>query len=404
MKFEDLEFVNYKNIIEAIATLDSPSRARVAKELSLSRTTVSYVVTELINRDIVEETTTEDNGKRGRPGLGLRLKDDVWFAIGASFDSTHWKFIKTTLNGTIVLLHEGDDLKDITPETLVSKLIEGLEWMLNHSKEKLLPAIGLGLPGIVDSTNSRILLANDLKWHSPINIGEIVKEKLGFNVYAINRFTAAGIAEFRYANPENEQNLIYIGLGQGIRSAIFIDGRLLRGAQYAAGRIAHIVVEPNGPTCDCGKKGCLLTVANSNSLIKNAEELRKDRRFLTSRLNNITEPLKTEDICQLADDYDSCAMESIDSIVSPLSKGLGEICDIINPQKIIIGGPIGYSSKYLVSKLRENMEKKATYDIPGGKIKVEQAKLKDYGSTLGAASLVLEKKAELLFTKEVEDK
>ena len=95
-------------------------------------------------------------------------------------------------------------------------------------------------------------------------------------------------------------------------------------------------------------------------------------------------------------------MEAINSIVVPLSKGLGEICDIINPKKIIIGGPIGYSSKYLVSKLRENMESKVTSDIPGGHIKVEQAKLKDYGSTLGAASLVLEKKAELLFTKEEE--
>ncbi|MGN1189773.1 MAG: ROK family transcriptional regulator, partial [Candidatus Ornithospirochaeta sp.] len=348
MRFEDLEFVNYRNIIEAIARLDSPSRATVAKELSLSKTTISYVVGELIERGIVEETTTEDNGRRGRPGLGLRLKNDGWMAIGASFDSSHWRFVKTNLSGGIVLLHEGNDIKDLTPETLVEALIEGLEWMFAHSPERLLPGIGLGLPGIVDSVNSRILLANDLKWHDPINVGDIIRDKFGFNAYAVNRFTAAGLAEFRYANPEGEKNMIYIGLGHGIRSAIFIDGRLLRGATYSAGRIAHIVVDPNGPVCDCGKKGCLLTVANNDALVKRADELRKEKRYISSRLNSYIETLDVETICSLADEYDSCAMESIDALVAPLSKGLGEICDIINPKKIIIGGPIGYSSKYLV--------------------------------------------------------
>lgn len=402
MRFEDLEFVNYRNIIDTIEKLDSPSRATVAKELSLSKTTLSYVVGELIEREIVEETTTEDNGKRGRPGLGLRLKNDSWMALGASFDTTHWKFIKTNLSGGVELFHEGKEIEKLTPDSLISALIDGLEWMLAHTSEKLLPGIGLGLPGIIDPINCRILLANDLKWHNPINVGDIIRDKFGFNAYAVNRFTAAGIAEYKFANPEGERNMIYIGLGHGIRSAIFIDGRLLRGATYSAGRIAHIVVAQDGPLCDCGKKGCLLTVANSAALIKKAEELRKERAYTSSRLNRIKEALDIDNICLLADEYDSCAMEAINSIVVPLSKGLGEICDIINPKKIIIGGPIGYSSKYLVSKLRENMESKVTSDIPGGHIKVEQAKLKDYGSTLGAASLVLEKKAELLFTKEEE--
>ena len=71
MRFEDLEFVNFKNIIEAIQNIDSPSRANVAKVLGLSKTTVSYVVSNLIEKEIVVETEAEDNGKRGRPGLGL---------------------------------------------------------------------------------------------------------------------------------------------------------------------------------------------------------------------------------------------------------------------------------------------------------------------------------------------
>ena len=397
MRFEDLEFVNFKNIINAIQNLDSPSRANVAKVLGLSKTTVSYVVSNLIERNIVEETEAEDSGKRGRPGLGLRINESKWNAIGASFDSNRWSYIKTTLSGKVIDKFLGPVIDNPSPEKMIEALLSDLRKHEKEINEYILPAIGLGLPGIVDNYQNKIIIANDLKWHEQFNIGDIIEKELGLKVYSTNRFTAAGLAEFTYANQTNEKNLIYIGLGHGIRCAIFIDGRLLNGATFSAGRISHIVVDDNGPLCDCGKRGCLLTVANSEALEHKADELRKEIKYLSSRLNNSDITLDAETICKFADEYDSCAMAALDSIVLPLSKGLGELCDIINPKKLIIGGQLGCSSQYLVSKLRENMESKMTLDLPGSHIQVEQAKLRDFGSALGAASLVLENKAELLF-------
>ena len=397
MRFEDLEFVNFKNIIDAIQNTDSPSRANVAKILGLSKTTVSYVVSNLIEKEIVEETEAEENGKRGRPGLGLKLNDNKWSAIGASFDANRWSYAKTRLSGKIIAKNRGPIIDNPTPDKMVASLLSQLKNHINEQDEYTLPAIGLGLPGIVDTYQNKIIIANDLKWHEQVNIGEKIENEIGLKVFSANRFTAAGLAEFRYANPDNEKNLIYIGLGHGIRCAIFIDGRLLNGATFSAGRISHIVVDDNGPLCDCGKRGCLLTLANSEALEDKANELRKEIKYLSSRLNSNDIKLDAETICQLADEYDSCAMAALDSIVLPLSKGLGELCDIINPKKLIIGGQLGCSSQYLVSKLRENMESKMTLELPGSHIQVEQAKLREFGSALGAASLVLENKAELLF-------
>ena len=400
MRFEDLEFVNYKNIIDAIGAMDSPSRASVAKALNVSKTTVSYVVSDLIEKGIVEETSLEDSGRRGRPGLGLRLRDAAWCALGASFISSHWSFVITGLSGKVIFRHEAPDITDLTPSNLISSLKNELRAIMAELPHTMLPAIGLGLPGIVDMENNRIIVANDMKWHDPIEVGAEIEKEFGLKVYSVNRYTAAGIAEFRYANPERDQDMIYIGLGHGIRSAIFIDGRLLSGATFSAGRIAHIVVDENGPLCDCGKKGCLLTVANSDALIRKAEELRKLDAYRVSRLNECGIRLDEETICTLADEYDTCAMKAVEAIVEPLSKGLGEICDIINPRKIIIGGPIGYSSRYLVTRLRECLRSKLTATVAGAALKVEQAVLKDYGSALGAASLVLENKADLLYRSE----
>lgn len=397
MRFEDLEFVNYKNIIDTIFTYPGLSRANIAKELGISKTTVSYVVSELIEKSIVEETEAEDNGRRGRPGLGLRLNDSKWNAIGASFDGEAWSFVKTTLSGKVVDKYIGQEVKNLTPDSMFESFFYEIKKILSTCDEYTLPAIGLGLPGIIDTYQNKIMIVNDLKWHDPIDVGAIISKELNLKVYSVNRFTAAGLAEFRYANPEGEKNLIYIGLGHGIRSAIFIDGRLLYGDTFSAGRISHIVVDENGPLCDCGKRGCLLTLANSEALERKANELRKEKKYLSTRLNSPDIKVDAITICKLADEYDSCAMAALDTLVTPLSKGIGEICDIINPKKVIIGGALGCSSRYLVSKLRENMESKMTVELPGSHILVEQAKLREFGSARGAASLVLENKAELLF-------
>ena len=400
VRFEDLEFVNYKNIIDAIGAMESPSRASVAKALAVSKTTVSYVVSDLIEKGIVEETELQDSGRRGRPGLGLRLRDGAWCALGAAFISSHWSFVVTGLSGRVIFRHEAPEISVLTPDSLLSSLKHELKEIMSSLPHTMLPAIGLGLPGIVDIERNRIIVANDMKWHDPIDFGSEIEKEFGIRVYSVNRYTAAGIAEFRYANPERDLDMIYIGLGHGIRSAIFINGRLLSGATYSAGRIAHIVVDQTGPLCDCGKKGCLLTLASSDVLIRKADELRKLDENRISRLNDEGVKLDEETICTLADEYDTCAMKAIDTIVEPLARGLGEICDIINPRKIIIGGPIGYSSRYLVTRLRECLRQKLTASPAGEVLKVEQACLKDYGSALGAASLVLENKADLLYRAE----
>lgn len=398
MRSGDLEFLNYKNIIETIERLDTPSRAQVAKELGLSKTTLTNVVNVLMEKGYVEEvpkTEKEKNG-RGRPGLGLSIKEDGHFALGASFDNLCWDFAVTGLNGRLIESFGPFHVIPLTPDNLINVLLDNIKPVIRKYRDKLLPAIGLGLPGIIDTDNNNILVANDLMWHSTIEVGRKVEEATGLKVFSVNRFTASGIAEYRYANPEGEKNMIYLGLGQGIRSAIFIDGKLLKGATYSAGRIAHITVDPRGPVCDCGKRGCLLTFANSYALRRNTLELLTKSEYSNSPLTSDSVADVTE-ICRAADQGDPCAMAAIDTIVPPLVSALDEICTIINPQKVILGGPIGYSSQYLRDKLHETINRDLPHEFPRQSLIIEKAKLERYGSALGAATLVLEEKAQLLF-------
>ena len=396
MRYEDMEYLNYKNIIDSIEEIDDPTRAIIAKKLGLSRTTVSNVVNSLIDNGIAEETETAKSS-RGRPGLKLKFTDDRWFALGAAFSSDSWSYVLVGLDGTIADKYTTPSVTNFTPEGLLSTLIAGLRFMITRAKGWILPAIGLGLPGIVDSEKGCILRANDLGWHNTINVSEIVEREIGYRVYCINRYTTSGLAEYKYANAEKEKNMIYIGIGSGIRSAIFVNGTLLTGTTYTAGRIAHLVIDPSGPLCDCGKHGCLLSMANDRALHQNALEIRSRAEFSKSILASLPDDAITSfSVAELADDGDECARAVMDSIASPLAKGLSILADVINPRKIVIGGPIGYNSGYLVDEIRRNFDILAA-DEPYKGLRIEQGRLKETGAALGAATLVLQNKAELLY-------
>lgn len=397
MRYEDMEYENFKNILGAMDEMGSPSRAMIAKHLSLSRTTVSNMTAVMIEGRIIEEGKTKLNeASRGRPGSPLAYCNDTWFALGAAFYSSSWNFVICNLSGEIVLEYTVP-LREVEPKELVSKLLEGIGYMLSRVPGRLLPGIGIGAPGVVDSENGAILWAYDLKWHHSIDIKRAVKARFGLEAYCLNRYTLAGLAEFKYANPEGERNMVYVGLGSGIRSAIFVNGKLMEGASYSAGRLGHIPLDPHGPLCECGKRGCLLALANEKALARHASSFLQQPEYKGSTLNGIPS-YTTSDIIAQADAGDPCSMKAMDMIVEPIITAISILVDIINPKKIVLGGPIGYSSSYLAQRVREAANRIAA-ETPYRVMTIEQGKLKDNGSALGAAALVLDKKCDLLYTE-----
>lgn len=397
MRFEDLEYINYKDILDAIDSVSSPTRASIAKYLNLSRTTVSNVITRLIDYGVVEEIEVEIKETRGRPGLVLNFTKDKWFSLGADFSGKDWVIVLCNLDGSVVDTLVMPEIKQFTPESMFESLFKGLDIIEKRNKGKILPAIGLGLHGVIDSDNGDIMFSNVTGWHERIKVSSVVEEHTGMKVYCTNRYIASGIAEYKYSNPDNEKNMIFFGAGGGFRSAIFTSGNLLEGASYTSGRVAHLVVDPNGKQCDCGKRGCLLTVADEKSLIENAKALRDSGKYQDCRLTVVPdEDYSAILICSYADNGDRLAIDAVDSIAPPIAKAISMLVDIVNPRRIVIGGDIGYASRHLVNRVRE--EVKAISDVDSYKLlEIEQGNQKVASSARGAASLVLSHKAELLF-------
>ncbi len=385
------------NLIEH--TSPYTTRAAIAKELSLSRTTASNIVTQLIEKELVEELDSEVNG-RGRPGIPLKLAKHTWYALGASFHGKSWHFLVTNLTGETVSEYHVE-LDVVTETSFIKTLLSGLQMLITKVPGKLLPLIGIGTPGLVDSNTGIITRADDLGWKR-LAVMEPVLEKTGIPCHVINRHRAAGPGEVRFGAGRGIRNLIYIGIGTGISAAFINDGILLEGANFSAGEIGHMLIDPDGPLCGCGRYGCLQAYSSSVALVRLAQEKYRSLRALGDTLepNPLWQTIEHETItgeliAWEANNGNPIALQCMKKIVVQLGIAVSNLINTMNPQKIIIGGLLGNTGPLLADLIREEAAFRAMAS-PFATVHIEQSVLGTMAGAMGAASIPLQHKLELV--------
>ncbi len=379
----------------------SITRAEIAKKLKLSRTTVSTAVADLMQLGLVQEQNaaleaTPTNGP-GRPGIPLKLRTDQWYAVGASFHTSTWFFTILNLAAGVVYRHSLK-LPALTPEMFIHFLLKGLRHVLKKCPGRLLPLIGIGLPGLIDDRAGVILHAEDLGWHN-IPVAEIVWRELRLPAVVLNRHRACALAEFNFY--KKVDHFIYLGIDTGIIASVIIDGRPLTGTNHYAGEIGHTIVDPNGPQCQCGKHGCLQAMASLNTLNRLIrEEYHSNPPSLA--VDVLLPYLKRGDfipgevIMDAACNQHPVALAALREISKSLGIAIGNLINLLNPQTIVLGGSLTFSRHELLTDLvREEVTKYAMV-YPFSVVQIHPSRLGIYSGAIGAASLPLERKLELV--------
>jgi predicted NBD/HSP70 family sugar kinase len=400
MHFKDMEYINCENMLRCIESeLESPSRTQVAKHLGISNTTASQIASKLIQRKLVRENGSSFTDKRGRPGRKLELNPSYWVALGASFTSRRFIFVVLNLLGEMVETFS-IRVPDLSLESSMETLRTGLSILIKKYKRRVIPAIGISLPGIVNPETGVLVRADDLDWIE-VNIGDYIQTHFGKPAYVINRYWASGLAEYRLVAEKHIRNFLYIGLGTDIGSAIMINGELVTGQHFSAGKLGHVVIDGNGQICSCGKKGCLQTVVTQAGLLSHIKE--KIEASIGSQnddpfINRYLEEGKSIDLDMLKDMVDassSIAEEGLEYIGKLLSIAIGNLVQILDPEKIMLGGhlPIKFP------KITEVVQNELIPHYSEASLDIALSKLGDMGSAIGAAMGVLDRKFALLADK-----
>lgn len=383
------------------------TRADVAKQLNLSRTTVSTAVSRLIELGIVQEEISAQKISvfqgRGRPGIPLKLTTNTWYAIGASFHSSTWLFVMTDLNCNVVYKHS-IKLPDITEEMFTSALLDGLRHIIKQCPGRLLSLLGIGVPGLVNEDSGVILHAEDLGWHN-VPVKETIFREIGIPAIVLNRHRACALAESKFGFEKNPGITVYMGIDTGIIAPIISNGRLLTGASFGAGEIGHTIIDPNGKVCRCGKRGCLQAMAALDALNNNIKtELaskdnpQSDDAFLPYIQKGLSIPGPV--IMEAACNNNLAAINGLREISKYLAIAIANLINLLNPQTIILGGPLSYNCDDLLVKLIENEVKNYAMAYPLSTVRIVSSRLGIFSGAIGAASLPLEHKLNLVLKAE----
>ncbi|MFD1678064.1 ROK family transcriptional regulator [Alicyclobacillus fodiniaquatilis] len=379
-----------KSIILQTLRIRGPiSRAVLSEITKLSRATISEAITSFIDDGwIIETEKMESRG--GRPAISLELAPHTCAIIGADLDDQVWTIGAFDLCGNRIHSMQVY-VEDSSPEITIQTLLNSLHTFIKDLDITPIPFIGIGSPGLVDSENGIVQSAADLGWKH-VEIGKRVEKHLGWQAVVLNRYRARGLAECRYGAGRNHNEILYIGVGNGLAGGLYLNRQLITGFNGGAGEIGHMTIEPNGPICPCGNRGCLQMIASGPALVQETRRLLFEGA--ASRLNSDASfdlsLLKPLDVCKAANEGDSVAKEAVEKIASYLGIAMANLVNVINPEVIILGGVIPKECPHFVNTSTKVMHQRGMKPLATSTF-VKTTVLNTFGGALGAANYALDR-------------
>lgn len=316
---EGVRDINRRVVLDLIRTRQPISRADLARVSGLQRSTISLIVEDLIAGHWVLEGAT-GRLPRGRRPTFLRLNDDR-VIIGVDIRPLQITVALADVNGKFTSQEAMPTAAD--PKTAIDGVIERIQRFLRSCGGKKVEGIGISLPGRVEPGSGRLAFAPNLHW-TDFDIGEAVQKATGLDVEMENAANACVLAAVWFDHMES-RNLVVVTVSEGIGAGILVNGRLARGFTGMAGEFGHVPLDPGGPLCTCGSRGCWEVFASNRAALRYYSE--------SSSLN-------FQDLLRLADQGDPRAQKALETMAHFLGRGMRMIVAGLDPEQILIIGDL----------------------------------------------------------------
>ena len=210
-------------------------------------------------------------------------------------------------------------------------------------------AIGVSFGGPVDFTTGKVRLSHHVPGWENVELLSIIQSEFNAPTSIDNDANVAALGEHLFGAGQGISSLFYITVSTGVGGGWILNGKPWRGAGGMAGEIGHTVVDPNGPICLCGKRGCVERFASGPYIAQQVKELLqiqpRQGQILRNLVNNKPEKITAKIVSQAAAQGDDCAIKSLEKAGWALGVGIGNTANLINPQCFILGGGVTKSGE-----------------------------------------------------------
>jgi predicted NBD/HSP70 family sugar kinase len=370
---------NRKRVIDALRERGVASRAELARITDLSRSTVSTIVADLLDSGLANERDGALDGAvhAGRPPVMVALNSKAGLALGIDFGHRHLRVAVSDLSHTVLaetwreldVDHSADEGLDTAAAFVDDVLAEA-----SVDRNRVI-GVGMGLPAPIDRATGAVQASSILPGWVGVDAAAEASRRLGLPVEVENDANLGALAELVWGAGRGRSDLAYLKISSGIGAGLISGGRLQHGVGGTAGEIGHTVLADGGPVCRCGNRGCLETLASTRSI---AQLLSSSRG----------EAISTRRLLELSAAGDAAAQRLIGDAGRAIGVAVANLCNLLNPECVIVGGDLSAAGEVLLDPLREAARRNA---IPsaGDTLEVTAGVLGERAELLGALALVM---------------
>jgi predicted NBD/HSP70 family sugar kinase len=307
------------------------TRAELTQRLHLSRSTVGALVGDLAQLGLVEEVVPSGGARVGRPSHVVAPHAHGPYAVGVDVDIAHVTVAAIGLGGSISAREVIPTEHEVTPDQLVGLVAEALPRLhATVGSGGRVCGVGVSLPGTVDLLTGRVGVAPNLGWEG-VPLGDLLRDVVPADAPIVvgNDADLAVLAEHQRGNARDCDDVVFLIGRIGVGAGIIMNGVPVHGRDGHAGEIGHNVLDPGGPLCHSGKRGCIETFLGENALLE-----------LAGRPLPRTDA-KVAALFKDARNGDPSALRAIAAVAEPLGRAIANLVNTLDPERVVLGGSMG---------------------------------------------------------------
>ncbi|MGI8927289.1 MAG: ROK family protein [Tepidiformaceae bacterium] len=308
--------------------------------------------------------------------------------VAADFGGTNLRAALIDESGNMVDRHDVDTPEKATTAEIIAQVVQLLAGIAARSPQP--PAgVCIATAGLIDADQGKVILAPNIPGFRNLVLTGPIAAELGVPAFIENDASAAALGEFRFGAGRGTRHLLHATLGTGIGGGIVIDGRLYRGAKGLAGEIGHIIIDPAGPQCNCGSRGCLEALVSGVAFAARVRHLIASGKSAVLRDMVADRLPRGEDLYLAATAGDTVAEAEVRHGGHLLGLALGSLVNVLNPDAVTLSGGLLGMGEMLLGPLRQAMYSLAYGPAAGTLVRLSE--LGDDAGLLGAAAVAFER-------------
>ena len=362
--------INTAIVLEAILREEPLSRAKISEVTGLNKATVSSLVQDLIDNQLVREIGTGVSSG-GRKPVMLEFISTAGYSVGIDLGVNYLRGVLTDLRGAVVAERK-EPLSASDPDEVFNVLRPFIQSLISEAPDSPfgVVGIGVGVPGLVDSSGS-VLYAPNMNWRE-VPLKDALSRTFGIPVLIDNEANVGALGERTFGSGRGVSNMVYVSVGIGIGTGLILQRSLYKGSSGFSGELGHLSVEAHGKPCRCGNRGCWELYASEQALLEQASEL----GF----------PGDLDELLAAAEAGDEKVRMLLAGIGEYLGVGIANIVNIFNPDAVIIGNRMSRAQPWIEDAVGKTLEERAlNFHLRG--VQLLFAELGGRSAVMGAAEL-----------------